>query len=226
MLVTVFRTLILYIFVTISIRLMGKRQIGDMQPNELVVTLLVSEIAAMPLQDTTQPIINGIIAIFMLVIIEIVISVLTMKSQFIRKILSGHSIVIIKNGKIDQKAMKKVRLTIADLIELLRQQDVFDIGQVAFAVLEVNGNLSVMIKNTEQPPTQKQLNIKSEKDGLQMPVIIDGKVIKESLAAIKYDRTTLDKLLKNNKVKVDDVFLMTLDRNGNNNIIRKEDSET
>ncbi len=226
MLVTVFRTLILYIFVTISIRLMGKRQIGDMQPNELVVTLLVSEIAAMPLQDTTQPIINGIIAIFMLVIIEIVISVLTMKSQSIRKILSGHSIVIIKNGQIDQKAMKKVRLTIADLIELLRQQDVFDIDQVAFAVLEVNGNLSVMLKNTEQPPTQKQLNIKSEKDGLQMPVIIDGKVIKDSLAAIEYDRATLDKLLKSSKMKAEDVFLMTLDRNGNSNIVRKEESET
>lgn len=226
MLVTVFRTLILYIFVTISIRLMGKRQIGDMQPNELVVTLLVSEIAAMPLQDTTQPIINGIIAIFMLVIIEITISVITMKSQFIRKILSGHSIVIIKNGQIDQKAMKKVRLTIADLIELLRQQDVFDIGEVAFAVLEVNGNLSVLLKNTKQPPTQNQLNIKSEKDGLQMPVIIDGKVIKDSLAAIEYERTTFDKLLKNNNIKIDDVFLMTLDRNGNNNIVKKEDTKT
>ncbi len=221
MLVTVFRTLILYIFVTISIRLMGKRQIGDMQPNELVVTLLVSEIAAMPLQDTTQPIINGIIAIFMLVIIEIVISVLTMKSQYIRKILSGHSIVIIKNGEIDQAAMKKVRLTLVDLIELLREQNVFDIGQVAFAVLEVNGNLSVLLKNAEQPPTQKQLMIKSEKDGLQMPVIIDGKVIKDSLGAIEYNRSTLDMLLKNSNVRVEDIFLMTLDRFGNSNIIKK-----
>ncbi len=222
MLVTVFRTLILYIFVTISIRLMGKRQIGDMQPNELVVTLLVSEIAAMPLQDTTQPIINGIIAIFMLVIIEIVISVLTMKSQGIRKILSGHSIVIIKNGEIDQAAMKKVRLTLVDLIELLRAQNVFDIGQVAFAVLEVNGNLSVMLKNTEQPPTQKQLKIKSDKDGLQMPVIIDGKVIKDSLGAIEYSKSTLNTLLKNNNIKAEDIFLMTLDRFGNCNIVKKE----
>ncbi|MBO5020122.1 MAG: DUF421 domain-containing protein [Clostridia bacterium] len=139
---------------------MGKRQIGDMQPNELVITLLISEIAAIPLQDTSQPLLNGIVAIFMLVILEIVISVITLKNQYIRKIMNGKSIVVIKNGVIDQHAMKNVRMTVLDLIELLRGQNVFDISTVAFAVLEVNGNLSVLLKKENQPATPKDLKIK------------------------------------------------------------------
>jgi len=125
---------------------MGKRQIADMQPNELVVTLLISEIAAIPLQDPTQPLINGIVAIFILVIIEILISVASLKSKLLQRILSGRSIVIIKDGKIDKKAMSSVRLTNNDLTELLRQQDVFDPTTVQLAILEVNGSLSVLLK--------------------------------------------------------------------------------
>ena len=150
MLTVTLRTAILYLFVTIAIRLMGKRQIGDMQPNELVVTLLISEIAAIPLQDVSQPILNGVVAIFMLVIIEILISVLALKSSKIRKLMNGQSVVIIKNGVVDQNAMKKVRMTVLDLIELLRIQNVFDISTVAFAVLEVNGQLSVLLKSKYQ----------------------------------------------------------------------------
>ena len=112
MIITITRTVILYVLVTLGIRLMGKRQIGEMQPNELVVTLLISEIAAIPLQDTSQPILNGAVAIFMLVILEIIISVITMKSQFVRKIMNGKSAVIIKNGVIDQHMMRQVRMTV------------------------------------------------------------------------------------------------------------------
>lgn len=124
-----------------------------MQPNELVITLLISEIAAIPLQDTTQPIINGIVAIFMLVIIEILLSVATMKSKLLRRLLSGRSVVIIKDGKIDKNAMKSVRLTHNDLIELLRQQEVFDAQTVQLAILEVNGSLSVLLKPKHRTAT-------------------------------------------------------------------------
>ena len=153
MIITITRTVILYIFVTVGIRLMGKRQIGEMQPNELVVTLLISEIAAIPRQDTSQPILNGAVAIFMLVIIEIIISVISMKSLAMRKLMNGKSAVIIKNGVIDQNVMSQVRMTVLDLVELLRGQNVFDISTVAFAVLEVNGNLSVLLKSSEQTVT-------------------------------------------------------------------------
>ena len=200
---------------------MGKRQIGDMQPNELVVTLLISEIAAIPLQDTSQPLLNGIVAIFMLVILEIVISVLAMKNQYIRKAMSGKSIVVIKNGVIDQHAMKNVRMTVLDPIELLRGQNVFDISTVAFAVLEVNGNLSVLLKSQNQPATPEDLNIKPKEVAMFLPVISDGKIIDESLSALGTERKAIEKKLNKNNVTAENVFLMMLDRNGNYNIIKK-----
>ena len=220
---TIIRTVILYIFVTLGIRLMGKRQIGGMQPNELVITLLISEIAAIPLQDTSQPLLNGIMAIFMLVILEIVMSVLAMKNQYIRKIMSGKSIVVIKNGVIDQKAMKNVRMTVLDLIELLRGQNVFDVSTVAFAVLEVNGNLSVLLKAKEQPVTVGDMNLKPKEEALAIPVISDGKIIDESLKALETDRKALESKLKDNKTEAKNVFLMTLDRNGKYTIIKKRE---
>ena len=219
MIITITRTIILYIFVTLGIRLMGKRQIGEMQPNELVVTLLISEIAAIPLQDTSQPILNGVVAIFMLVILEILISVISMKSLFMRKIMNGKSAVIIKNGVIDQQMMKSVRMTVLDLVELLRGQDVFDISTVAFAVLEVNGNLCVLLKSSEQPATAADLNVKKDKALLPLPVISDGKIIKESLEAIGTDEGAVRKMLKGDNVS--DIFLMTMDRDGNHSIIKQ-----
>lgn len=219
MIITITRTIILYIFVTLGIRLMGKRQIGEMQPNELVVTLLISEIAAIPLQDTSQPILNGVVAIFMLVILELLISVISMKSLFMRKIMNGKSAVIIKNGVIDQQMMKSVRMTVLDLVELLRGQDVFDISTVAFAVLEVNGNLSVLLKSSEQPATAADLNVKKDKALLPLPVISDGKIIKESLEAIGTDESSVLKMLKGDNVS--DIFLMTMDRDGNHSIIKQ-----
>lgn len=217
------RTAILYFVVTIAIRLMGKRQIGDMQPNELVVTLLISEIASIPLQDSDQPVLLGIIAIFVLVFLEIVVSVIAMKSFSVRKILNGKSVVIIKNGVIDQKAMSDVRMTVVDLIELLRGQNVFDIKDVAFAVLEVNGDLSVLLKSDAQPVTLKDIEIEKnhENQALPLPVISDGKIVYESLTALQTTKEKVLKLLKQNKIELKGVFLMTLDRNGNNTIIKK-----
>lgn len=220
MIITIIRTFILYIFVTLGIRLMGKRQIGDMQPNELVVTLLISEIAAIPLQDTSQPILDGVVAIFVLVILEIIISVISMKSMFMRKVMNGKSAVIIKNGVIDQHVMRRVRMTVLDLVELLRGQNVFDISTVAFAVLEVNGELSVLLKSSEQPVTAGDLNIKKSKEALPLPVISDGKIIKESLEALEIkEQDIIDKLNANN-TEVKNVFLMSLDRYDNFSITK------
>ncbi len=221
MISTVLRTLILYIAVTIAIRLMGKRQIGDMQPNELVVTLLISEIAAIPLQDTEQPVFVGIAAIFMLVFLEIIISILTLKSFFVRKIFSGKSVIIIKNGVIDQQAMRDVRMTVVDLIELLRGQNVFNINEVAFAVLEVNGNLSVLLKKDAQTLSVKDIDLTLPDDNLSLPVISDGKIVRESLDALKIKPSYIQKVLKTENTTAKDVFLMTLDRDGNQTIIKK-----
>ncbi len=221
MIATIFRTIMMYFFVTIGIRLMGKRQIGDMQPNELVVTLLISEIAAIPLQDTNQPVMNGVIAIFVLVVLEIILSVLAMKNFFVRKIMSGQSVVVIKNGVIDQSAMQMVRMTVLDLIELLRGQNVFDISTVAFAVLEVNGDLSVLLKTEEMPVTVKDIEIQKESAGLPLPVITDGKLVDESLKALETDEKHITDLVAKNGLELNEVFLMMLDRFDNINLVKK-----
>ncbi len=222
MISTVIRTVILYIIVTVAIRLMGKRQIGDMQPNELVVTLLISEIAAIPLQDMNQPVLNGVVAIFMLVVLEIIFSVVAMKSFFVRKLMSGKSVVIIKNGVVDQQAMRDVRMTVLDLVELLRGQNVFNISDVAFAVLEVNGDLSVLLNTDAQTPTVKDLSLKKQKEGLPLPVVSDGKIVNESLDALNINYDDVIKKLKKNDLTPEKVFLMTLDRYDNFTIIKKE----
>lgn len=200
---------------------MGKRQIGEMQPNELVVTLLISEIAAIPLQDTSQPILDGVVAIFTLVILEIIISVTAMKSIIVRKLMNGKSAVIIKNGVVDQQAMKNVRMTVLDLVELLRGQNVFDISTVAFAVLEVNGNLSILLKSSEQPATSGDLKLNKEAAVLPLPVISDGKLINESLKALETDSGKIKKILDDNDTVIENVFLMTMDRDAKFTLIKK-----
>lgn len=204
---------------------MGKRQIGEMQPNELVVTLLISEIAAIPLQDTSQPILDGVVAIFTLVILEIIISVTAMKSITVRKLMNGKSAVIIKNGVVDQQAMKNVRMTVLDLVELLRGQNVFDISTVAFAVLEVNGNLSILLKSSEQPATSGDLKLNKEAAVLPLPVISDGKLINESLKALEADSVKIKKILDDNNTVIENVFLMTMDRDAKFTLIKKRSNK-
>ena len=203
---------------------MGKRQIGDMQPNELVVTLLISEIAALPLQDVDQPLINGIIAVFVLVILEIVISIITMKCYRFRKVMNGKSAVIIANGKIDQAVMKRVRRTVIDLIEQLRGQDVFDISNVAYAVLEVNGQLNVLLKSDFQPATAGDLEIKNKAAHLQIPVISDGTILEDALDSIGSNKKKLEALLESKKLTAKEILLMTLNRKGEMNIIKKDEN--
>ncbi len=222
MLVSIIRTIIIYFFVMCAIRIMGKRQIGDMQPGELVVTLLISEIAAIPLQDSSQPLLLGVVSMFTLVAIEIIISIFAMKCLTVRRLLSGKSVVVIKNGEIDQKAMKKVRLTVLDLIELLRAQDVFSLDSVSYAVLEVNGSLSVLLKQEKQPATVGDLDIKTEKEGLPLPVISDGKIIYESICALKTTQEKVVDILTANNLKTKEVFLLNLDRYGNFTLIKRD----
>ncbi len=221
MFITVYRTIILYIIVIISIRLMGKRQIGDMQPGELVVTLLISEIAAMPLQDTDQPILFGVSAIFTLVALEIMISLLSLKSFFVRKLISGKSVILIKDGIIEQKELKKVRLTVLDLVELLRNQQVFDISTVSFAVLETGGNLNVLLKSKSQPATVGDIKVQKGPAELPLPVISDGKILTESVNALGITRQEIVRRISKKGLRTADIMLMTLDSGGKESIVKK-----
>ena len=225
MLKVIARTVLMYIFVSIGVRLMGKRQIGDMQPTELVVTLLISEIAAIPLQDVSQPISIGLIAIFILVLLEIAASVIVLKNLRLRRIFSGKAVAVIKNGEIDQKAMRNVRMTVFDLVEMLRMQGIFDLDDIESAFLEVNGNLSVRQKPMRAPATPEQLGINVPDGGLSMTVIIDGTVVDASLEFLNMTREDLSIILKNENKRQKDIFVMTLNSKGESIIVEKENKK-
>lgn len=214
----VLRTLIIYLFISLAIRLMGKRQIGDMQPTELVVTMLISELAAISLQDLGQPVLLSFIGIFILVFLEIGISVITMRHPGAKKVLSGSPVVLISGGKIDQRAMRYVRMSSQDLMQMLREQGIFDVSEVHSAVLELNGNLSVLQKSEYAPITMD-----SSPETLPMLIISDGKIVKSALSFLNMNEEGLLLYLKKKKAVLSDIYLMTLTRGGESVIINKEE---
>lgn len=201
---------------------MGKRQIGDLQPGELVITILISEIAAIPIQDLSQPILSGVFAILTLVFLEILISVLAMKIYPLRRFFYGTSAVVIKDGVIDQEKLKSLRITAPDLLEVLRNREIFDIRKVAIAILETNGQLSVMLKSEYQNATANDL--KGIKTPPELPniVVSDGTIIKDELIAANYTKKQVLNTLKKENIKLKEVFMMISDDKQNYSIIKKE----
>lgn len=216
------RTLLMYLAIIISVRIMGKRQIGQMQASELVVTILISEVAAIPLQDLSQPLVNGLISIFTLVVLEVAVSALCLVSTGLRKALSGKSTIVIDNGRLDQKALRKLRMTVDDLHEALRLKDVFSISDVQYAVIETNGQMSVLLFPEHRPAEAGPLDVCEEDLGYPAVVISDGRITDEGLKRSGLNRGGVDMILEKKGLKLDDVFIMTVDQKSNVSIIRKE----
>lgn len=225
MFVTLIRSVILYFTVILSLRLMGKRQIGELQPGELVVTIMISECAAAPIQDLDRPALNGIIAIFCLVILEVLLSVATLKLPWARRMLDGSPTLIIKNGVIDQKAMKALRLTIDDINESLRQQGVFDIREVAFALVETGGKLSVKKKSLKSQPTAEMLGLSPLPDKLPVTVVGDGSTNKASLQICGISEQ-LEKIIAKKKLKKQEIFLMLFDGDKDTYFVKKQNADS
>lgn len=225
MLITLLRSMILYLLIIAAVRIMGKRQIGQLQPSELVITILISEIAAIPMQDNGLPLFSSIIPIFVLVAFEIIMSVINMKSMRFRRIMEGNSVIIIRDGKVEQKALKKLRITTDDLMESLRQKDVFDIQDVQYAILETNGSLSVLLKPGKRTVTADDMGLAPTDNGLPCTVINDGVVMHGLLSECGLNENRLEKLLRKKNVRRQDVFLLVADRSGQATVIRKEKEE-
>ncbi len=223
MLISFFRTIILLVTVVAAVRIMGKRQIGQLQPAELVVTILLSEIAATPMQDNDIPMMNTIIAILVLVSLEIIVSALNMKSLRIRSLLQGNSLILIRNGVIDQKQMKRLRYTLDDLLEALRQKDVFDISDVSYAIAETDGSLSVLLKSDKRTVTNADMNIKSVDEGITCVVVMDGNIIRSDFKDCGMNDELLGKLIKKSGAEIKDIYLMTVNKEGKTNVILKEE---
>ena len=222
MFVTLIRTIILYVLAVASLRMMGKRQIGELQPSDLVVTLLISQIISIPIQDTDIPLVNTIIPIFLLIGFEILTSVFNMKSIKFRSFMQGNPVVIINDGVLNQKLLKDLRFTVDDLLESLRQKDVFDISQVQYAIVETNGQISVLLKAEHDTVTREDLDLSPASQGYKCPVIIDGKIVEQDFKICNASVNKIEKIIKKKKIKTSEILLMTLDAAGNHTIIRKD----
>lgn len=223
MVIALFRTVVLYALIILGIRLMGKRQVGELEPSELVFTLLIADLAAVPMQDFGIPLITGVVPIVTLLCVTLLLSVLTVKSIRFRAILCGKPSIVVENGKLCQKEMVKNRFTLDELSEELRIQGITDIKTVKYAILETNGQMSVLLKSEERPVTAKQMGVKTEETGLPTPVISDGRVMEENLVRRGLSREWVEMELKRRQVKdTGEVFLLSVDEMGQTYFAAKE----
>lgn len=222
MFVTIIRTVILYFIVICVVRLMGKRQIGELQPTELVITLLLSEIIAMPMEDNDIPLISTVVPVMLLVTLEIITSAVSMKSLKFRFLVQGHPIIIIRDGELQQKEMKKLRLTIDDILEALRQKDIFDISLVAYAIIETNGRMSVMLKPDFETVTNKNAGIAADDSGIPCVVITDGQIERSAFEDCNMTDEKLKSIIKKQKIDVGNTLLMTVDKSGKTVVIGRD----
>lgn len=216
------RTLIIYIFVLIALRLMGKREIGQLQPYELVVTIMIADLASVPMQDVSIPILQGIIPILALVVGQIVISFLNLKSGIMRRVICGKPTIMIEKGKIIEKNLKEQKYTINGLLTQLRVAGYSNLKNIDYAILETSGAISVIPKNKAMPVTKEDMNIKAEYSGFQRAYIIDGSYIHENIKVSNFSEKKIDDILKKEKVKLEDVFLLVIDENNEIFLQKKE----
>ncbi len=222
--ITLIRAIIIYITVILAVRIMGKRQIGELKPHELVITVLVSQVASIPLEDNSMPLANMFIPILIFVSFEILASALSMKSFTFRNLLQGKPIFVIKNGKVNQEQMKRLRFTMDDLIDAVRQKDVFDISTVQDAVIETNGSVSVLQKSEYQPVTPKDLNLSVEEISTPISIVIDGKPVTEYFGKEKIKNSEIELLIQSTNKNISDIMLLTIDDTGNTFIIPKSNN--
>ena len=216
------RTLVLYFAVICAVRLMGKRQLGEMDPAELVVTILVSDLAAVPMQDLGIPLFFGLVPIAALVTLEVLLSILSLKSRFFRRLLNGQPAIIIRKGQLDLSKLRQLRLTTEDLVVALRKQSVASVSDVKYGVIEPDGSLTIVLYPQQQPVTAEMLGITPKDTGLPLVVVSDGKMVPRSLELLHLSPADIERRLKNQSIAVEDVFLMTLDDCGNTFLQKKE----
>lgn len=215
MLLIFVRAIILYILVLIVMRFMGKREIGQMQPFELAISIMIADLATIPMAEPGIPISNGVIPILGLLLMHLVISVVNLKSIKMREIICGRPSVLIYRGKINEKNMKKERFTINELEERLRVNNIFNIGDVEYAILETSGQVTVIQKPNKRNTIPEDFNIMPEYEGISYDLIIDGKVMEENLKKLGKDDRWLEKQVKAFNIKPQNTLIATIDGKGN-----------
>lgn len=217
MFISLIRTIILYICVIAALRMMGKRQIGELEPSDLVITILISDLAAIPMQDTGVPLLSGVIPIVTLIILEIFMSFWALKSRIIRRLLNGRACIVIRKGKLEEDKLRQMRITCDEILEALRQNNIESVSQVKYGVIEANGKLTYVLKNPYRPLTAQMMpNVVSEDSGLPLVIISDGKLVPQNLKNLNKEFADIQKQLHKHGIsRIQDVLLMTLDDCGN-----------
>ena len=214
MIIAYIRSVILFVILIIAVRLMGKRQIGEMEPSEFVVTMIIANLATVPMQDSATPLFSGVIPILTILSLELLLSVLSMHSVFLRRVLCGKPEILVHNGQINQKAMKSGRINADELSELLRQSGITDLNEVQYAILETNGNLSILPYPENAPASAKDAKIKVAGRDLPITLISNGRLMKKNFPVAQVDRNWIDKTLRKHNLRVKDVYLLTLEASG------------
>ena len=222
MTIIIIRAVLIYIFVIIAIRIMGKRQVGELKPHELVITILISSVATLSLEEKSIPLANTILPIMVFVSFEILESAISMKSFKFRDLVQGKPIFIIKNGVLQQSVMKKLRFTMDDLIDALRQEGSFDISEVENAVVETNGSLSVQLKADYSPITPNQLKLTVDEAEAPIAIVIDGTMIEDYFSNNKISKKEIELYLATHKLNSNEIMMLSLDDNGKLYLIRKD----
>ena len=223
MILSYVRTIALYLVLIAVVRMMGKRQIGQMEPSEFVVTMLVANLAAIPMQDGGIPLFSGFVPIVTVLGVELVLSALSMKSIRLRRVLCGKPVILIENGNILQKNLKKTRITLDELTGHLREKDVLDLQSVQYAILETNGNLSVFPFPEARPASAKEAGISTQKQAIPITVISDGVLMERNLAQTGKNQKWVENILKKHQAKVEETWLLTVDGNDKTVFFRKEE---
>lgn len=214
MLITFFRSILIYIFVLIVMRLMGKREIGQLQPFELAIAIMIADLASIPMTDPGIPISNGIISILGLLVIHLIISIINMKSIKAREIICGKPTILIYRGKIDEKALKRERFTINELEERLRGNNVVNLGDVEYAILETSGQVTIIQKPEKRNTIPEDFNIVPEYEGIPYDLVIDGKIMDDNLKVLGKNREWLKKQVEKFKMKPEEALVVTYDGKG------------
>ena len=223
MAVVFIRAVILYLLLLAAVRFMGKHQIGELQPSELAVTILISNIATLPVEDTGMPLFTGIVPVLTLAALDVLMSCIGVKSGRLRVITGGKPVVIVSNGKINRRKMRDLRFTTDDLIEAMHSQGIFDISEIQYAVVETTGTISIYQKYEYRPVTNKDMKLHQKSIDPPEIIIEDGKLIKENLARTGINENRVNSILKKENTAVGEIFIMTLDSDMTYSIIRKED---
>ncbi len=225
MFVVLIRTVVLYLFIVVGIRLLGKHQIGQLEPSELVLTLIIADLASVPMQDNGIPLVSGLIPIVVLLSLASILSVLCTRSIRFRTLLCGKPTIVVENGQVLEPELKKTRLTLDELMEELRMQGYTDFRAIKFALLETNGQLSVLPYAAEKPATAAQMGITTQETGLPVVLISDGRLLEHNLRGRGYEHVWLEKQLASyGMTSPAQAFLLTVDEEGGTYCVPKKEA--